>query len=253
MKHVLVIGIGAGGADLLTVQAIDALNRADVIFTFDKGPEKDDLVQLRKEVCDRYRDGRPYRLVEVPSPKRDASGPYKAGVAAWHEEKAAIFKSLIRDEIADEGYGAFLVWGDPAYYDSTLRILDAVASDAEVEFAYQVIPGISSIQLLAARHRIPLNTIGEPVLLTTGRKLAAGIPAEPDSIVVLLDGGAGLDAIEKEDLEIFWGAYLGTKDEVLVRGRVVDVIDEIRLIRQQCKVRKGWIMDAYLLRRGRSG
>ena len=59
MKRILVIGIGAGGADLLTVQAIEALNRAEVIFTFDKGTEKDDLVQLRREICERYRNGRP--------------------------------------------------------------------------------------------------------------------------------------------------------------------------------------------------
>src|SRR6185503_6596905 len=123
MKRILVIGIGAGGADLLTVQAIEALNRAEVIFTFDKGTEKDDLVQLRREICERYRNGRPYRLIEVPSPPRDASAPtYKAGVAAWHKERADNVGALIRDEVPGGGSGAFLVWGDPAFYDSTLRI-----------------------------------------------------------------------------------------------------------------------------------
>ncbi len=41
MKRILVIGIGPGGPEHLTVQAIEALNRADVIFTFDKGEEKE--------------------------------------------------------------------------------------------------------------------------------------------------------------------------------------------------------------------
>jgi len=100
MKRVLVIGVGAGGADLLTVQAIEALKRADVIFTFDKGAEKDDLVQLRKEICERYCDHKPYRLIEVPSPQRDpAAASYKAGVAVWHKARADIVKALIRDEL----------------------------------------------------------------------------------------------------------------------------------------------------------
>ena len=41
-----------------------------------------------------------------------------------------------------------------------------------VEIDYDVIPGITAIQALTARHRIPLNDIGEPVLITTGRRLA---------------------------------------------------------------------------------
>ena len=119
---------------------------------------------------------------------------------------------------ATEGCGAFLVWGDPAFYDSTLRILEAIAAEGAEPFEYEVIPGISSIQLLAARHRIPLNAIGEPVLLTTGRKIAEAFPQEHDSVVVLLENGAGLESLAGHDVEIFWGAYLGTKDEVLIAG-----------------------------------
>ncbi|HEY8247021.1 MAG TPA: precorrin-6A synthase (deacetylating) [Hyphomicrobium sp.] len=253
MKRVLVIGIGAGGADLLTVQAIDALNEADVIFTFDKGAEKGDLVQLRREVCERYRRGKPYSLVEVPSPPRDASAPsYKSGVAAWHKERAENVSALIRDAVPAEGCGAFLVWGDPAFYDSTLRILEAIATEGAEPFEYEVIPGISSIQLLAARHRIPLNAIGEPVLLTTGRKIAEAFPQEQDSVVVLLENGGGLESLAGHDVEIFWGAYLGTKDEVLIAGRVADVLEDILRVRRARRAEKGWIMDTYLLRRRRS-
>jgi precorrin-6A synthase len=102
--------------------------------------------------------------------------------------------------------------------------------------------------LLAARHRIPLNSIGEPILLTTGRKLAEDYPAHFDRIVVLLDGGAGLDSLAGKDVDIFWGAYLGTQDEILIAGRVIDVLDDIRRVRQERRAAKGWIMDTYLLR-----
>ena len=37
MKKILIIGIGAGDPDYMTVQAINALNRADVFFVMDKG------------------------------------------------------------------------------------------------------------------------------------------------------------------------------------------------------------------------
>lgn len=36
----------------------------------------------------------------------------------------------------------------------------------------QVIPGISSVQALAARHQVPLNRIGEPLTVLPGRRLA---------------------------------------------------------------------------------
>ena len=251
MKRILVIGIGPGGAEHLTVQAIEGLNQADVIFTFDKGEAKRDLLQLRRDVCERYRGGKPYRLIEIANPERSASGPYKADVRAWHRERAEIVKGLIRDELADNGCAAFLVWGDPAFYDSTLRILEAIAGDPAVTFEYEVIPGISSIQMLAARHRIPLNSIGEPILLTTGRKLAEAYPAGFDSVVVLLDGGAGLDSLAGKDVDIFWGAYLGTRDEVLIAGSVADVLDDIRRVREERRAAKGWIMDVYLLRPSR--
>lgn len=250
MKRILVIGIGPGGSEHLTVAAIEALQRADVIFTFDKGEEKSDLIGLRKEICERYRCGKPNRLIEMPNPRREIpAGDYRAGVRSWHDERAAIVKERIREELAEDGCGAFLVWGDPAIYDSTLRILQQLAGEESAGFDYEVIPGISSIQLLAARHRIPLNAIGEPVLLTTGRQLADAFPERYESIVVMLDGGAGLASLAGRDLEIFWGAYLGTKDEELKAGRVIDVLDEIRNLRERKKAEKGWIMDTYLLRR----
>jgi precorrin-6A synthase len=102
--------------------------------------------------------------------------------------------------------------------------------------------------VLAARHAIPLNAIGEPVRITTGRKLAEHGAGNEDC-VVMLDGGTGLEAAAGEDVHIYWGAYLGTPDEVLISGRLPDVIDDIRRIRAEAKAKKGWIMDTYLLRR----
>ena len=66
--------------------------------------------------------------------------------------------------------GGFLVWGDPMLYDSTLRILERLSVEVEV------IPGITAIQALAARHKIALNRIGEPVLITRRSDLQGRTP-----------------------------------------------------------------------------
>jgi precorrin-6A synthase len=186
-------------------------------------------------------------MVTAPSPPRDASGDYRAGVDAWHGEKARLTARLIRDELGEDEAGAFLVWGDPALYDSTLRILEAVCAAGEVEFDTMVIPGISAAQALAAAHGIPLNRIGEPVTFTTGRKLREAMAVAEDS-VVFLDSGEALQTIPAEGLHIWWGAYLGTADEVLVKGPLAEVRDDILRLRREKRAAKGWIMDVYLLR-----
>src|SRR5690348_8379084 len=127
MRKVFVIGIGAGHPEQITVQAIKAMNSVDVFFVLDKGAAARDLVRFRKDICERYVTERAYRLVEVQDPPRDrASGAYGSAVATWHAQRADTLAMSIRDELGTDECGAFLVWGDPSLYDSTLRILDQV-------------------------------------------------------------------------------------------------------------------------------
>ena len=51
MREILVIGIGAGDPEYVTVQAVNALNAADVFFVVDKGQDKSGLLALRTEIC----------------------------------------------------------------------------------------------------------------------------------------------------------------------------------------------------------
>jgi precorrin-6A synthase len=247
MRRIHVIGIGAGDPGYVTAQAVDALNDVDVFFASDKGALKDDLVSLRREICERFIRDPGYRFVELPDPKRSKEAPdgpaYRRVVADWHAARAELWAQALRDELADDGVGAFLAWGDPSLYDSTLRILDMVGD--RVEFTYDVIPGITAIQALTARHRIPLNDVGAPVLVTTGRRLREeGLSG---TAVVMLDGDcAFLDC--PPATRIWWGAYLGTPYEILVAGTVADVGDRIAAVRAEARERHGWIMDVYLLR-----
>jgi precorrin-6A synthase len=249
MRKVLIIGIGPGHPDYLTVQAIDALNRVDVLVIPDKGEEKADLQKLRLTICERYIKDRTYRLVDFKTPQRAKdSADYKGSVEEWHARIERDYEQLLSREVGDDECAGFLVWGDPALYDSTLRIVERIRARGVVAFDYEVIPGISSVQVLAARHRIALNRVGESVCITTGRRLVEEFAGGADTVVVMLDGEQAFKKITKPDVDIYWGAYIGTADEVLVAGRLADVADEIEAVRARARRQKGWIMDTYLLR-----
>ena len=250
MRKILIIGIGAGNPEYVTIQAINALNRVDVFFIPDKGTEKEALARLRLDICERYIKDRNYRLAgfNIPERSKDPSD-YRRNVQNWHSRIEQSYEKLLMEELGEGECGAFLVWGDPTLYDSTLRIVETIQSKGDIALEYEVIPGISSVQALAARHRIALNRIGESVHITTGRKLAEGFPGNADSVVVLLDGEQSFKKIDSENIDIYWGAYIGTEDEVLVSGRLSDVANDIETIRAAARREKGWIMDAYLLRK----
>ncbi|WP_179475418.1 precorrin-6A synthase (deacetylating) [Mycolicibacterium vinylchloridicum] len=243
MRTIHVIGIGAGDPDYVTSQAIRALGDTDVFFAMDKGDAKSDLVALRREICRRFISEPRYRFVELPDPKRAADGEYTQAVADWHQARARLWAQAIETELGPDGVGAFLAWGDPSLYDSTLRILDQVAE--HVDFEFDVIPGITAVQALTARHRIPLNDVGEPVLITTGRQLRnSGVTG---SAVVMLDGDCSFLSCPPQT-RIWWGAYLGTPHELLIAGTVGEVGERIAAVRADARARHGWIMDIYLLR-----
>jgi precorrin-6A synthase len=246
MRKLSVIGIGAGNPDHITVQAIKALSEIDVIFLIDK-QDKSALTQLRKEICERYIKNQSYKIIEAEDPERDRNSTcYEASVRAWHSQRASIYERMIRENLADGQHGGFLVWGDPSLYDSTLRILDQVAAMKTVAFDLDVVPGITSVQALAARHRIALNGIGEPIHITTGRQLAKGMEAK--NVVVMLDSDCAFKNVSG-DVEIYWGAYVGTTNEILVSGTLRECGPKIEKLRSEARARHGWIMDTYLLRK----
>lgn len=247
MKDLLLIGIGPGDPRQITYEAVEALAQASVFFVLDKGRDKDELVQLRKAILQRYRPEGGYRLVQVADPVREGHADgYLGAVRHWHRQRAALYAQLIDQEVGAGEVGAFLLWGEPALYDSTLRILDLVR-ERGVASRLRVIPGISSVQALAARHQVPLNRIGEPLTVLPGRCLAT--QGRIDNVVVMLDGQCAFAQLDDPALVIYWGAYLGTEDEVLIAGPLQAVKAQILEVRERQRRRKGWIMDTYLLRR----
>lgn len=247
MRKVLLIGIGAGNPDYLTQQAVKAIGAADVFFIPDKGEEKAALNAVRNEMLARHA-AEGHRLAEFVVPERSTTPTYAEGVKAWRAALREAYRRLIETELADGQTGAFLVWGDPALYDGTIGILDDIRA-AGLAVDVEIIPGVSAVQALCARHGIPLNRVGETITITTARRVLAGEADGLTSFIVMLDSEAAWKRFADEDAEIFWGAYVGMGEELLVAGKINKVADEIERVRRQARERNGWVMDAYLVRR----
>ena len=248
-RKVMIIGIGAGNPDFITIQAINAMNRVDVFFIPDKGAEKAELARVRRQIIDRHVRDRTFRTVDIGfRPGDEAMKPMRATSRLGIRKLESAYRRMILEKLGETEVGAFLVWGDPTLYDSTLRILEHLRAKGGFELDYDVIPGISSVQALAAQHKVAVNAIGRAVQITNGRELAEGLPNNVDSVVVLLNADKALRAADGE-LDAYWGAYVGTPEEILVSGKLKDIVDEIERIRSAAREEHGWIMDCLLLKR----
>ncbi|WP_027861854.1 precorrin-6A synthase (deacetylating) [Marmoricola sp. URHB0036] len=241
MRRIRVLGVGMGPQHV-TPEVAEALRSVDYVLAAQKSSQ-DGLLEARREICRVHGD---VPLVAVPDPERDRDAPrdYPRAVADWHEARVAAYEQVLLERPGDV---AFLVWGDPSLYDSTIRIVESIHARGRAQVEYDVLPGISAVQLLAARHRIVLHEVGRPLHVTTSRLLREALETGQDNIAVLLNARLELDGLE--DWQIWWGANLGTPDEALVAGRVGDVLAEIDTARAKAKEAAGWVMDIYLLRR----
>lgn len=239
MRRLRVIGIGCS-PDHLTREAEAALRSVAYVIAADKGAG-DPLLAVRRALCAEY--GIP--LVAVADPERDRDDPadYDSAVRAWHDARTEAYLLVLRERPGDV---AFLVWGDPAFYDSTLRIARRLIEQEPM--ALDVLPGISAVQLLAARHGLVLHGIGRPFLVTTGRRLSEDAQAHED-LVVMLDSGFRARELTG-GWQVWWGANLGTPSEELVAGPLAEVTDQVLAARTRAEAATGWVMDTYLLRRG---
>lgn len=252
------IGIGTGNPDHLTRQATTAMNAADLILLPHKGEDKAELAALRQSLCDEVLVAPAPRIAGFNMPVRRSRGDdYLAQVDEWHAAIARCWQDAIAQALGAPAAGdalapkvlrvALLVWGDPALYDSTLRI---AARMQPAPVRVDVVAGITSVQALAAAHAVPLNDIGQPFVVTTGRQLREqGWPAGVDTAVVMLDGQCSFTVLPPEGLHIWWGAYLGMSQQLLDSGPLAEAGPRIERTRAAARAQHGWLMDIYLLRR----
>lgn len=261
-RRLVLIGVGPGDPEQVTLEAVRWMNTVDYVVVTEKHrPQGDPLAAARTALLARHVAGAPDhegpgaggpRIVVVEDAERDRSpeatadpAGYRRVVADWHAARARRYADVLAREPGDAG---FLVWGDPALYDSTIRVLEQVAPLVDAELV--VVPGISSLSALAARHRVVLHEVGEPFLVTTGRRLPEAVSQGQRSIAVLLN--RSLDALRHLDPDvwrIWWGANLGTASEALASGPLREALPRIDAARSAVRAEAGWIMDLYLLRR----
>ncbi|WP_432817335.1 precorrin-6A synthase (deacetylating) [Sulfitobacter sp. JB4-11] len=238
------IGIGTGNPEHLTLQAVRAINAQDMILIPRKGEGKADLAVLRRDICAQVLTNPDTQVVEFDLPVRDEATPdYQQRVRDWHDAIAATWVAAMDGA---QGRIGLLVWGDPSLYDSTLRIAERLEPAPVIE----VVPGITSLQALTAAHGIPINDIGAPFVVTTGRQLRDhGWPAGADRVAVMLDGACAFQTLDPAGLHIWWGAYVGMAEQIICAGPVADVTDQIITMRAEARAAHGWIMDIYILAR----
>lgn len=248
MVELVLIGIGTGNLEHLTLEALREMRECDLILLPRKGDDKAALAEVRQELCARHLDAGT-RISEFDMPVRDASvSPYKKRVDDWHEAIAGCWFEAIGSHTGDVKKVGVLVWGDPSLYDSTLRIAEKLPEGMQVKV--RVVPGVTSLQCLTAAHAITLNTIGEPVQITTGRQLRDnGFPAGVDTVAVMLDGECSFQTLDPHGIEIWWGGYVGMPQQVLRSGPLSEAGPEIMSLRAAAREKHGWIMDIYILRR----
>lgn len=253
MKRLYLIGMGPGGPEYLTIQAIETMKKVNVFFMLEKeGRGKDELLRMRHDILERYLGDSDYRVVTATSPeRRTLPDGYQETVRAWHATKRELFAHLLDTELADGQNGALLLWGDPSLYDQTVTLIAELVEQSNGALEFEIIPGITSVQVLTAKHKIPLNRVGESITITTGRHVEHCDPAEIHNAVVMLDYNASFQRFTGQDMDVYWGGYLGCPDEVLVSGPVDEVLDELLRTKAQVREYKGWLLDIYLLRRRR--
>lgn len=242
------IGIGTGNPEHLTLQAIREMRSCDLILVPRKGEEKGELAETRRRICAEHL-GEKTRIAEFDMPVRDeAIASYRDRVDAWHDAIAERWlEAVAACDPAPSAVG-LLVWGDPSLYDSTIRIAGRLSTRMKLDLT--VVPGITSLQGLTAAHAIPLNEVGQPVTITTGRLLReSGFPQGVDTVAVMLDGECSFQALDPVGIDIWWGAYLGMAQEAIIAGPLEALAAPIAQHRAELRARHGWIMDIYLLRR----
>lgn len=238
-RKVFVIGLGPGGFGQLTLDAVEAMNSVDVFLVADGAEDQPDLVWRRSELI-RRNVKHNHQVFTVLDPGRRHDG-------GLDETMLATYWQILNGQ----GEGAtigFLAWGDPGIFDSALRVVDALRGKLTLDVT--VIPGVSAPQVLAAAHQITLNGADGGVYLTTGRRLLRVYQPELGDVVVLDDAGFACRGLAEKfpAIELFWGAYLGTPEQVLANGALGEVLPDLLKLREQLREHHGWLQETYLLR-----
>ncbi len=178
------VGVGPGAADLLAVRAVEVLRRAAVIAAPRPDPASPSLaLRIAREAAGEV-PGQEELLVTFPM-TRDPEVRLAARRVAVR---------AVADRLASGRDVAFVTEGDPLLYSTFLDLLEAQElGGARVE----IVPGISSINAVAAAARVPLADGEDRVAVLPAERALAGLPrlASDFETLVLVKAGRHLREI----------------------------------------------------------
>jgi len=243
VKKLYLIGIGPGDPKYLTLQAKELIERLELFFVPEKKEGKSELTKKRLEIVKFVKGNRPFSVVPLSFPERKKGLNYREKVREWRKEKAKILKEALEREEKEEA--GFLIWGDPSLYDGHIEIMKEVEKELEIE--WEVVPGLSSFQVLSAKAKVSLTNIATPLSFHTPRTLRKLKELE-HTVVVFLDNYETFQLFKEKELEICWGAYVGNEEELILKGSIKDLASVIKAQRKVLKEKKGYLMEIYFLK-----
>lgn len=173
-RRLVGVGVGPGDPELLTVKAVTLLNAADVILvptteTSGQGPGRAE--RIVEQAC----PGAVERVQRIPfsMSERHGVGPRRA--ESWRASVSAAVDAFAKGACTV----AFATIGDPAVY-STFSYLRAGVAEQLADVDFELVPGITAMQALAAASGWPL---------VEGREILALVPATvgPERLAAVLD------------------------------------------------------------------
>lgn len=146
------VGVGPGDPQLLTLKAVEVLEKADVIAIPKSKLDRESVAwEIAKRHC------RPdVQKIEIELPM---TSDRRVLEEAWERGAEQVSRLLEKGETV-----AFITLGDPSLYSTYTYILEKLKGKIPAE-CIQTIPGIMALAAAAARVNLPLAEGDEPLLI----------------------------------------------------------------------------------------
>lgn len=243
LEKIYLIGIGPGDPKYLTLEAKELIERLSLFLIPKKVGSKKDLTLARLSILEKIKGKKNYEIIFLPFPEREKGVNYKEKVREWRQKKAEILKEALLAAKAKEA--GFLIWGDPTIYDGHIEIFQEIEKDLPIK--WEVIPGLSAFQVLASKCKCSLTELSTPLSFHTPRTLRL-LKEITHPIVVFLDNYETYKKFKEHPLELIWGAFVGSNDEIIMRGKLKEIAESHSLMRKNLKNKKGYLMEIYILK-----
>jgi len=190
------VGVGPGDPELLTLRAIRILQSVEVVVAPEGG-----------------REHLAYRVVQPYLKNTVIFLPFRMGQGA--ESLAQHDVERVRKFLESGKEVAFITLGDPLLY-STFVTLWRCLPEVEVE----IVPGVSSFQLAAAKLKVPLAQGRERLAVLSGEGLTERILEDFEHLVIFKvsrEYPALLKRLKQWNFQVGLASRLGLTEEVVCR------------------------------------